>query len=540
MPPKKAGKKKKETTSDVSLDDPANAELEFKGLDLTRALALEKVEALNSRIENLKKENDQLKARLAKSEKDTHEFVAYFQREMENKDAAIATLKDEMMKKESEFRMSSEQLSRFCEQEVLDLKENANRYEMQLKASLKMAEEEVAALAAYRDHKSQMEQCVLDLQNEVKANEAKHIEKVTQNERKFLEEKAKMQRDLERNVEDMKQAARIEAQTGLDMDTRKVILDNRRMAEELRFQIQMMGELQTEKRAVENRNDEYRRQIDIQLEKEQEYSRQRHSHLKEIKQLKEKVLVLQARVDESKTLLASTKEDIIKQTSKNVEEHALDAQGLRQLLLLKNKELRQIRQLAQTILDQRTEVEQYFLDALAEVKQKIKDQRMAKHRQDLAAYKQKIREAQATGQTSKFPKIRPNAGLRNLEDAEEGLSELPASPSKKVDLKDLTLEDRERVLRLLFAKINNVQGFVEALPAHPIAALSASGKMANAQQGYPPPPSTALAIVDSRPSSRLTQSQPLARGFSRSNQHTINATEWIGRGVSSPTMPGMA
>jgi len=245
MPPKKAGKKKKETTSDVSLDDPANAELEFKGLDLTRALALEKVEALNSRIENLKKENDQLKARLAKSEKDTHEFVAYFQREMENKDAAIATLKDEMMKKESEFRMSSEQLSRFCEQEVLELKENANRYEMQLKASLKMAEEEVAALAAYRDHKSQMEQCVLDLQNEVKANEAKHIEKVTQNERKFLEEKAKMQRDLERNVEDMKQAARIEAQTGLDMDTRKVILDNRRMAEELRFQIQMMGELQT-------------------------------------------------------------------------------------------------------------------------------------------------------------------------------------------------------------------------------------------------------------------------------------------------------
>ena len=36
----------------------------------------------------------------------------------------------------------------------------------------------------------------------------------------------------------------------------------------------------------------------------------------------------------------------------------------------------------------------------------------------------------------------------------------------KVDLKDLTLEDRERVLRLLFAKINAVQGTVPQMPPH--------------------------------------------------------------------------
>ena len=45
-------------------------------------------------------------------------------------------------------------------------------------------------------------------------------------------------------------------------------------------------------------------------------------------------------------------------------------------------------------------------------------------------------------------------------------SELPREPSKKVDLKELTWEDRERVLRLLFAKINSVQGFVDSVPAH--------------------------------------------------------------------------
>ena len=36
----------------------------------------------------------------------------------------------------------------------------------------------------------------------------------------------------------------------------------------------------------------------------------------------------------------------------------------------------------------------------------------------------------------------------------------------QVELKELTLEDRERVLRLLFAKINAVQGSVPQMPPH--------------------------------------------------------------------------
>lgn len=36
-------------------------------------------------------------------------------------------------------------------------------------------------------------------------------------------------------------------------------------------------------------------------------------------------------------------------------------------------------------------------------------------------------------------------------------SSLPTNPDTKVDISSLTWEDKERVLRLLFAKINNVQ-----------------------------------------------------------------------------------
>ena len=40
--------------------------------------------------------------------------------------------------------------------------------------------------------------------------------------------------------------------------------------------------------------------------------------------------------------------------------------------------------------------------------------------------------------------------------------------TKKVQLNELTWEDREKVLRTLFAKINAVQGRVNRMPEHPL------------------------------------------------------------------------
>ena len=46
-------------------------------------------------------------------------------------------------------------------------------------------------------------------------------------------------------------------------------------------------------------------------------------------------------------------------------------------------------------------------------------------------------------------------------------SNLPANPDEHIDIRDLTWDDRERVLRLLFAKINNAAPF-QPMPPHPL------------------------------------------------------------------------
>ena len=72
------------------------------------------------------------------------------------------------------------------------------------------------------------------------------------------------------------------------------------------------------------------------------------------------------------------------------------------------------------------------------------------------------------GRNVAFPKIRTRQDMM-FDDTLNTASNLPVAPNAKVHLGDLNWGDREKVLRLLFAKINAVQGSVRPMPAHPLA-----------------------------------------------------------------------
>ena len=92
---------------------------------------------------------------------------------------------------------------------------------------------------------------------------------------------------------------------------------------------------------------------------------------------------------------------------------------------IKTDENSQLRSLSQMILDQRSEIEQFFIESLEEAKAEC--------------YKRK-KEAEKKG--NYFPNL-----SRKYEDK-------ITSGSKNIDIKDLSPEDKEKVLRLLFSKIN--------------------------------------------------------------------------------------
>ena len=175
-----------------------------------------------------------------------------------------------------------------------------------------------------------------------------------------------------------------------------------------------------------------------------------------------------------------------------VDELVMANTGLKQLLKLKNRELKNIRKLAQTILDQRTEVEQYFLEALEQVKSEIRQKREDEYRLQMAEYNAQMRKATASKGSVKFPSIKApsHAGGSQANSVLSGIMgagisrEAPQmSMNDKVDLRDLSWEDRERVLRLLFAKINNVQGQMEQLAGNQPESQGISSDMGMGMQG---------------------------------------------------------
>jgi len=429
-----------------------------------RQLDLDKVEQLKERVDKLRQENEALKLRMEKQEKDTHEFVHYFQREMEKKDDMIHSLNETLMKNELDHEKEREEMKDQFETEMRDLKTKAGGEENSLRTKLKMVEDDLGKLEAFRDQRVVLEQKMDDLDAEVTRLKDQHASEVAQMERKFLEEKARMQKEKEKQIEEIKQQSREEARSGLDADTRKIVTDNRRMGEELRFQLQASDELQRDKNQLQEECRRLQMEVVINAEKEKGYASDGHRQQKEIKQLHAKVKSLERSLSQVVRDFEKEHELRAEKMRKELEEATLDAAGLRQLVKLKNKELRNIKKLAQTILDQRTEVEQYFLEALEQVKSEIRKERDDKYRQEVSEYKAQFRQASLHKKNVKFPQIRSTK--KPLEMFPGAPSELPREPTKKVDLKELTWEDRERVLRLLFAKVNSVQGFVDSVPSH--------------------------------------------------------------------------
>ena len=137
--------------------------------------------------------------------------------------------------------------------------------------------------------------------------------------------------------------------------------------------------------------------------------------------------------------------------TKEMQENRIETNGMRQVVKLKTKELNKIKKLSQIILDQRTQVEQFLLEAIEQVKSELTAKRKDEYKAQHAEYQKQLKEG-----TNKIKLILPELGRSAKGALGPGLNAPIAPPLPEiVTWKDLSLEDRERVLRLLFARMNS-------------------------------------------------------------------------------------
>lgn len=192
------------------------------------------MEALRDRVEHLRAENELLKKQREKSEKDTHEFVAYFHQELEKKDDLIASLNDQLLKVELQSKRTLEDLKVGHESLVERMRQEQTTEVAKLRSSLKLARDELHQLTEFRELKLAVEQEVRELRSKIKEEEERHHSDLVALERRLLDQKRKQQQEHEREIEVIKKQSKLEAQQGLDADTRKIVMDNLRMVRRAR------------------------------------------------------------------------------------------------------------------------------------------------------------------------------------------------------------------------------------------------------------------------------------------------------------------
>ena len=70
-----------------------------KSYGISRQLDRDQIDNLTTRVAELIKNNNELRGSSSRSEKDTHDIVLYFQREVEMKDDIISRLNEELVKR---------------------------------------------------------------------------------------------------------------------------------------------------------------------------------------------------------------------------------------------------------------------------------------------------------------------------------------------------------------------------------------------------------------------------------------------------------
>lgn len=431
---------------------------------ISRQLDQERIDFLAKRIEELLGSNNELRTTSSRNEKDTHDIVLYFQREMEMKDDIITRLNEELVKRETQLKFEVEKMKKKFDEEKADLVQKTDYTIVDLTQRLGKAEADLNALVLYQQEKDKHEAHVHQLEKNLADQRQEMFDSLDEQERKFLEENASKMRELDEQKLAFRELALREAREAMGEEAKKIVAENTRMFEELKFHNDMTAELQNDKTALEKDLANAQRELTIVADKELEYAHQGFYKTKEIKALRDRVEQLEKQQAVNVERFKHKTKELKATVHRELEEATLDAAGLRRLLKIKNKELQRMKTLAATILSQRTETEQFFLESLHEVKAVIKKEKARTH-VDTKIVLNKLRSGAGThgvGKSSSkkgvtaFPPLVVKGGNLHHLDA-RATSEIPLSLSENISIKDLSWEDKELVLRVLFAKMNNVQ-----------------------------------------------------------------------------------
>ncbi|KAJ3224222.1 hypothetical protein HK099_000083 [Clydaea vesicula] len=407
------------------------------------------------RMDGFLKTNETLQELCNQQEQDALEVIAALQQDAEKKENELKEKEENIELIIHENKYEVEGLKNSYERKLLDVNSILNEKE----AAFKVMQSEFSVIKDFRKKRHELLKDLESQKLELQDTEKRHKEIVAKMERKFFEEKIRLQKDANRKISELATKAHKEAVANLKETTKEVYKENIRMAEALSVHVQEGEELKAKNLRLTEQNrfllEEKELHNVIVKEKILQYKQQ----CQEIKFLQEKVTSMEHSLSHVVREFEHEREIIGNMAKKELEEVRKVSIKLGENLVKKTAEMKHIKRLAQHILDQRTELEKFFMESLETVKKSSYLDREEERKHAMAEYNKKIRMAMI-GKASEFPTIQ---SFRQKPPDKMDFLNQPTAPSifadsdgKTLDVSELTWSDKERVLRLLFAKMNGI------------------------------------------------------------------------------------
>uniref|UniRef100_A0A673Z7D3 Basal body-orientation factor 1 n=1 Tax=Salmo trutta TaxID=8032 RepID=A0A673Z7D3_SALTR len=419
---KKEGKHESKVDKESDIEKAkANAALWEARLDVTEHSRVEYREATR----RLARANEELTNQQYRAEKDTVDIIAFLKRKDAEKEEKITRLEGQLKSKKKQALEENEQL---VAEYTLKINELEEKFEKRSN-EFRMIQGELKTIKEFRKKKAQMEQEL----NSVR-----------------------LEKEAEQRIAQLAERAHNEAIVQLDDASRSVFKENVRLSEALSCHMKEVDDLRKMTVSLTEEN------TSLALHKEtselmmKENVSQVRAQNEEIAELRGKVGTLEQALGLMVGEFERDKEETQNRALVSTQAGQVELDKLQKLLAMREKEMGRVKRLARSIVEQRTELECFFQEALGQVKQEIQASRLQYRQEALEAYRRRMSEARSGKQ--EYPRIRTfhktphstNSVYTDLEEAEKWNN----LQSNKVDISELTWEQKEKVLRLLFAKMN--------------------------------------------------------------------------------------
>lgn len=162
------------------------------------------LEEYKKRCQDLRAENEQLKREKDQRDNDALQIISFLRRDSEKKDELTESLKNTINQQREVFAKEKENDKKIAQNKLKDQEEVFRNKEREMQQQMKMMQDEMEKLNEFKSLKHQYLQ---DLENGVQERSnliSDHKEQSSAMERKFFEEKSKLQREAKQMLAQVK------------------------------------------------------------------------------------------------------------------------------------------------------------------------------------------------------------------------------------------------------------------------------------------------------------------------------------------------